>query len=37
VLTPGGEAVKTLDSVLSLTPPPVVEAGESEGNVAAAG
>src|SRR2546426_734672 len=37
VLTPGGEAVKSLDSVLSLTPPPVVEAGESEGNVAAAG
>jgi len=37
VLTPGGEAVKTLDSVLSLTPPPVPETGEAEGNVAAAG
>jgi DNA-directed RNA polymerase subunit beta' len=36
VLTPGGEAVKTLDSMLSLTPPPVVETGDAEGNVAAA-
>jgi DNA-directed RNA polymerase subunit beta' len=36
VLTPGGEAVKTLDSMLSLTPPPVAETGEAEGSVAAA-
>src|SRR5256886_1838510 len=37
VLTPGGETVKTLDSVLSLTPPPVAETGEAPGDVAAAG
>jgi len=36
VLTPGGEAVKTLDSMLSLTPPPVAETGDAEGSVAAA-
>ena len=37
VLTPGGETVKTLDSVLSLTPPPVAETGEAPGDVAAVG
>ncbi|MDP3768634.1 MAG: hypothetical protein Q8S13_11525, partial [Dehalococcoidia bacterium] len=36
VLTPGGEAVKPLDSVLSLSAPET-EAGETDGSVAAAG
>ncbi|PYN03770.1 MAG: DNA-directed RNA polymerase subunit beta' [Candidatus Rokuibacteriota bacterium] len=36
VLTPGGEAVKSLDSVLSLTPP-VTEAGDTDESVAVAG
>src|SRR5437867_4344450 len=36
VLTPGGEAVKSLDSVLSLTPP-VAESGEADESVAVAG
>jgi len=36
VLTPGGEAVKPLDSVLSLSAPEG-EAGETDGSVAAAG
>jgi DNA-directed RNA polymerase subunit beta' len=35
VLTPGGEAVKPLDQVLTLEPP--VETGDGEGTVAAAG
>jgi DNA-directed RNA polymerase subunit beta' len=35
VLTPGGEVLKPLDSVLALEPPPV--AGETDGSVAAAG
>ena len=39
VLTPGGEAVKPLDSVLSFDPPPGdgAEPGEGDGSVAAAG
>jgi len=38
VLTPPGEAMRALDSVLSLTPPPAEPAeGEGEGSVAAAG
>jgi DNA-directed RNA polymerase subunit beta' len=39
VLTPGGEAVKPLDSVLSFEPPAadVVEGGDGEASVAAAG
>jgi DNA-directed RNA polymerase subunit beta' len=37
VLTPGGEAVKTLDQVLSLGPPPGEGGEESDGSVAAAG
>src|SRR5687767_14133427 len=36
VLTPGGEAVKPLDSVLSFDPPPT-DPGEGDGSVAAAG
>jgi DNA-directed RNA polymerase subunit beta' len=36
VLTPGGEAIKPLDSVLSLEPP-IVDAAEGDGSVAAAG
>jgi len=36
VLTPGGEAVKSLDSVLSLTPP-VVDTGDADESVAVAG
>src|SRR5499425_2189612 len=36
VLTPGGEAVKSLDSVLSLTPP-VADAGDADDSVAVAG
>ena len=36
VLTPGGEAVKPLDSVLTLEPPPT-DVGEGDGSVAAAG
>jgi DNA-directed RNA polymerase subunit beta' len=36
VLTPGGEAVKSLDSVLSLTPP-VTESGDADESVAVAG
>src|SRR5262252_2911823 len=36
VLTPGGEAVKSLDSVLSLTPP-VADNGDSDESVAVAG
>jgi DNA-directed RNA polymerase subunit beta' len=36
VLTPGGEAVKSLDSVLSLTPP-VAESGDADESVAVAG
>jgi hypothetical protein len=36
VLTPGGEAVKPLDSVLSFEPPPS-EPTEGDGSVAAAG
>jgi DNA-directed RNA polymerase subunit beta' len=36
VLTPGGEAVKSLDSVLSLTPP-VADAGDADESVAVAG
>ncbi len=32
VLTPAGEAMKTLDSVLSLTPPPAAEPAEGEGD-----
>jgi DNA-directed RNA polymerase subunit beta' len=36
VLTPGGEAVKSLDSVLTLEPPPS-EIGDGDGSVAAAG
>src|SRR5881409_3153777 len=36
VLTPGGEAVKSLDSVLSLTPP-VAESGEADESIAVAG
>jgi DNA-directed RNA polymerase subunit beta' len=35
VLTPGGEAIKPLDAVLSLEPPPVE--GEGDNNVAVAG
>jgi len=38
VLTPGGEAVKPLDQVLSLEPPPPAETSEEgDGSVAAAG
>jgi len=38
VLTPGGEAVKPLDQVLTLEPPPSPDGGEeAEGSVAAAG
>src|SRR5947208_2404790 len=38
VLTPAGEAMKTLDSVLQLTPPPAEPAeGEGDGSVAVAG
>ena len=38
VLTPGGEAVRPLDSVLSFEPPPVDNGeGEGDGSVAAAG
>jgi hypothetical protein len=36
VLTPGGEAIKPLDSVLSLEPPPM-DSPEGDGSVAAAG
>jgi len=36
VLTPGGEAVKPLDQVLSFEPPPT-ETPEGDGSVAAAG
>ncbi len=36
VLTPGGEAVKSLDSVLSLTPP-VADSGDADESVAVAG
>jgi DNA-directed RNA polymerase subunit beta' len=36
VLTPGGEAVKSLDSVLSLTPP-VADASDGDESVAVAG
>jgi len=36
VLTPGGEAIKPLDAVLSLDPP-AVDAVEGDGSVAAAG
>src|SRR5687767_13534021 len=36
VLTPGGEAVKPLDSVLTFDPPPT-DPGEGDGSVAAAG
>src|SRR5881296_1860515 len=36
VLTPGGEAVKSLDSVLSLTPP-VADTGDADESVAVAG
>ena len=36
VLTPGGEAVKSLDSVLSLTPP-VADTGDGDESVAVAG
>jgi DNA-directed RNA polymerase subunit beta' len=36
VLTPGGEAIKPLDSVLSLEPPPI-DAAEGDGSVAVAG
>jgi DNA-directed RNA polymerase subunit beta' len=36
VLTPGGEAVKSLDSVLSLTPP-VADTGDADDSVAVAG
>jgi DNA-directed RNA polymerase subunit beta' len=36
VLTPGGEAVKTLDSVLAMTPP-VVDSGDADDSVAVAG
>jgi hypothetical protein len=35
-LTPGGEAVKSLDSVLSLTPP-VADASDGDESVAVAG
>jgi DNA-directed RNA polymerase subunit beta' len=35
VLTPGGEALKPLDSVLSLEPPP--DPGDGDGSIAAAG
>jgi DNA-directed RNA polymerase subunit beta' len=37
VLTPGGEAVKPLDSMLSFDPPSPVEPTDGEGSVAAAG
>src|SRR5216110_163333 len=37
VLTPGGEAVKPLDQVLTLEPPPSDGTEESDGSVAAAG
>jgi DNA-directed RNA polymerase subunit beta' len=37
VLTPGGEAVKPLDQVLTLEPPPADGADEADGSVAAAG
>jgi len=37
VLTPGGEAVKPLDSMLSFDPPAPVEPTDGEGSVAAAG
>src|SRR5499426_3191612 len=37
VLTPGGEAVKPLDQVLTLEPPPGDGTEESDGSVAAAG
>ncbi len=37
VLTPGGEAVKPLDQVLTLGPPPSDGTEESDGSVAAAG
>ncbi|MBI1962488.1 MAG: hypothetical protein HYS37_03855, partial [Candidatus Rokubacteria bacterium] len=37
VLTPGGEAVMTLASVLALTPPPPEPVDDGEGSVAAAG
>src|SRR5205809_1330480 len=37
VLTPGGEAVKPLDQVLTLEPPPNDGTEESDGSVAAAG
>ena len=36
VLTPGGEAIKPLDAVLSLEPQPV-DPAEGDGSVAAAG
>ncbi len=36
VLTPGGEAIKPLDAVLSLDPPPV-DPAEGDGSVAVAG
>jgi DNA-directed RNA polymerase subunit beta' len=37
VLTPGGEALKPLDSVLSLEPPPPQDPGDGDGSIAAAG
>jgi DNA-directed RNA polymerase subunit beta' len=37
VLTPGGEVVKPLDSMLSFDPPAPVEPTDGEGSVAAAG
>jgi DNA-directed RNA polymerase subunit beta' len=37
VLTPGGEAVKPLDSMLSFDPPAPAEPADGEGSVAAAG
>jgi DNA-directed RNA polymerase subunit beta' len=37
VLTPGGEAVKPLDSMLSFDPPAPAEPTDGEGSVAAAG
>jgi DNA-directed RNA polymerase subunit beta' len=37
VLTPGGEAVRPLDQVLTLEPPPPETSEETDGSVAAAG